>query len=177
MGDRGGTGTEGASVPGLGLGRASAIDDGRQSQAAADICRGVVRLLAAHGMAAISEVSLANGRRADVMGLGSDGAVWIVEIKSCLADFRSDQKWPEYRPFCDRLFFAVDPAFPREVLPPDAGLIVADRYGGDLLRPAPEHKLPSARRRSLTLQLARLAAVRLQSVIDPEARLEVLVRG
>lgn len=160
---------------GLGFSRPTAIDDGRQSIAASEICRGVVRLLAAHGMAAVSEVSLGNGRRADVMGLSAKGEIWIVEIKSCLDDFRTDQKWPEYRPFCDRLFFAVGPAFPREVLPEDAGMIVADRYGGEILRMAGEHGLPTARRKSLTLQLARLSAARLQSVIDPEAKLEALL--
>ncbi|MDX2204385.1 MAG: MmcB family DNA repair protein [Hyphomicrobiaceae bacterium] len=155
----------------------AAIADGRQSDAAFQICRGVVRLIAVHGMAAFSEVGLANGRRADVVGLGGDGEIVIVEIKSCLEDFRSDAKWPEYRPFCDRLFFAVDPRFPHEVLPGDAGLIIADRYGGEIVREAPVHKLPAARRKALTLQVARLAAFRLQSVIDPEARLEAWARG
>lgn len=169
--DRAGTGPS----QGLGFVRTTAIADGRQSIAASDICRGVVRLLAAHGMAAISEVSLANGRRADVMGLGAGGEIWMVEIKSCQDDFRTDQKWPEYRPFCDRLFFAVGPTFPQEVLPEDAGMIVADRYGGDILRMPGEHKLPTARRKSLTLQLARLGAARLQSVIDPDAKLETLL--
>ena len=91
--------------------------DGRQSPAAFDICRGVARVLQAHGFAAVSEVALANGRRADVAGISDSGEIWIVEIKSCLEDFRTDQKWPEYREFCDRLFFAVAPDFPREVLP------------------------------------------------------------
>ena len=95
--------------------------DGRQSPAAFDICRGVARLLKAHGLAAVTEVALANGRRADVAGLADSGEIWIVEIKSCLEDFRADQKWPEYREFCDRLFFAVAPDFPREVLPEDDG--------------------------------------------------------
>ncbi len=117
------------------------VHDGRQSPAAFDICRGVARLLRAHGLAAVGEVALANGRRADVAGISDGGAIWIVEIKSCLEDFRTDQKWPEYREFCDRLFFAVAPDFPREVLPPDTGLIIADRYGGEIIRPAPEHKL------------------------------------
>lgn len=161
----------------LGFGRTSAIEDGRQSLAASEICRGVVRLLAAHAMTATSEVPLDSGRRADVVGLGSRGEIWIIEIKSCLDDFRTDQKWPEYRPFCDRLFFAVGPSFPRGVLPDDAGMIVADRYGGEILRPAPEHKVPATRRKAITLQLARLGAARLQSVIDPEARLETLLRG
>ncbi len=159
------------------LARNTAVSDGRQSDAAFQICRGVVRLVALHGMAAATEVALANGRRADVMALGADGEIVVIEIKSCLEDFRSDAKWPEYRPFCDRLFFAVAPDFPREVLPEDAGLIIADRYGGEIVREAPVHKLPAARRKALTLQIARLSAFRLQSVIDPEARLEAWSRG
>lgn len=159
------------------LSRNSAVEDGRQSDAAFQICRGTVRLIALHGMAAFTEVVLASGRRADIMALGSDGEIVIIEIKSCLEDFRSDAKWPEYRPFCDRLFFAVSPDFPREVLPEDTGLMIADRYGGEIVREAPVHKLPAARRKSLTLQIARLAAFRLQSVIDPEARLETWSRG
>src|SRR5262249_35206509 len=102
------------------------LRDGRQSPAAFDICRGVARLLKAHGLAAVSEVALANGRRADVAGVADSNEIWIVEIKSCLEDFRADQKWPEYREFCDRLFFAVAPGFPLDVLPPDTGLIIAD---------------------------------------------------
>jgi hypothetical protein len=97
-----------------------------------------------------------------------------VEIKSSLEDFRSDLKWPEYREFCDRLFFAVAPSFPREVLPEDAGLIVADRYGGEILRPGPEHRLAGARRKAMTLRLVRTAALRLQGVIDPDSGFEAL---
>jgi hypothetical protein len=150
------------------------VRDRRQSPAASDICRGVARLLKAHGLAALSEVALANGRRADVAGLSANGEIWIVEIKSCLDDFRTDQKWREYREFCDRLFFAVAPDFPREVLPAETGLIVADRYGGEVVRPAPEHRLAGARRKAVTLRLARTAALRLQGVIDPEGGFEGL---
>jgi hypothetical protein len=153
-----------------------ATQDGRQSQAAYEICRGVARLLKAHGFAAVTEVVLANGRRADVVGLSDSGDIWIAEIKSCLEDFRTDRKWHEYREFCDRLLFAVSPGFPLEVLPADTGLIVADRYGGELLRPAPEHKLAAARRKAMTLRVARVAALRLQGVIDPEGGFEALVR-
>jgi hypothetical protein len=85
---------------------------------AADICRGVARLLSAHGMAPVAEVSLANGRRADLVAISGGGEIWIVEIKSSLDDFRTDRKWPEYRAYCDRLFFAVAPAFPRDILRP-----------------------------------------------------------
>ena len=158
----------------IAYGRLGDAHDGRQSPAAFDICRGVARLLKAYGLAAVSEVALANGRRADVVGVADSGEIWIVEIKSSLEDFRCDQKWPEYREFCDRLFFAVAPTFPREVLPEDTGLIVADRYGGEVLRPAPEHKLAGARRKAMTLRLARTAALRLQGVIDPEGGFEPL---
>ena len=145
-----------------------ALHDGRQSQAAADICRGLARLLRAHGMATLAEVSLANGRRADLVAIANSGEIWIAEIKSSIDDFRADAKWPEYREFCDRLFFAVAPAFPREVLPADTGLIIADRYGGEVVREAPEHRLAGARRKAMTLRLVHTAAFKLQAIVDPE---------
>jgi hypothetical protein len=141
--------------------------DRRQSPAAADICRGVARLFRAHALAGVSELALANGRRADFVGLSHGGSIWIVEIKSCLGDFRCDRKWSTYRDYCDRLFFAVAPGFPHEVLPLAAGLIIADRHGGEIVRPAPEHKLAAARRRTMTLRLARTAALRLHALSDP----------
>ena len=151
-----------------------ALQDGRQSAAAFDIYRGVARLLRAHGLVAVAEVGLANGRRADVAGVSEAGEIWVVEIKSCLEDFRADHKWPDYREYCDRLFFAVDGAFPRDVLPVDAGLIIADRYGGEIVREAPVHRLAGARRKAMTLRLVRTAALRLQATIDPEMGLEGL---
>ena len=153
-------------------GQFSAPQDGRQSPAAFNICRGVARLLSARAMAAVTEVSLANGRRADVAAIGQGGEIWIVEIKSSIEDFQADQKWPEYRDFCDRLYFAVAPQFPVGILPPDTGLIVADRYGGEIVRAAPEHKLAGARRRSVTLTLVHTAANRLQGIYDPEFSFE-----
>ena len=117
-------------------------------------------------------MSLANGRRADIAAVAESGEIWIVEIKSSIEDFRTDQKWPEYRDYCDRLFFAVAPAFPREILPADTGLIIADRYGGEIVRAAPEHKLAGARRKAVTLRLVHTAAFRLQAAIDPEGRFE-----
>ena len=96
-----------------------------------------------------------------------------MEIKSSVEDFRTDQKWPEYRDFCDRLFFAVAPGFPNEILPGDTGLIIADRYGGEIMRQAPEHKLPPARRKAMTLRVGQTAAYRLQAAIDPGFGFEV----
>ncbi len=149
--------------------------DGRQSARALDIARGTARLLGQHGMRCITELSLANGRRADILAIGEAGEVWIVEIKSSLEDFRTDQKWPDYRDYCDRLYFAVAPDFPLQVLPAETGLMIADRYGGELARPAPEHKLASPRRRALVLHFAQVAAGRLMALSDPDAALESVV--
>ena len=154
-----------------------APQDGRQFLAALDIRRGVARLLHAHQMATVAEVSLANGRRADLVAVTSGGEIWIVEIKSCMEDFRADHKWPEYRAFCDRLYFAVAPAFPRDILPADTGLIVADRYGGEVVRGAPGHRLTGARRKALTLRLVHTAAMRLQEASDPLGPAPWLQRG
>ncbi|HWE21910.1 MAG TPA: MmcB family DNA repair protein [Hyphomicrobiaceae bacterium] len=142
--------------------------DRRQSPGASGIYRGVTRLLWAHNMASVAEVSLANGRRADIVAIAGGGEIWIVEIKSSIEDYRADHKWPEYRGFCDRLYFAVAPAFPRDVLPGDAGLIVADRYGGEVVRSAAEHRLSGARRKALMLRLVHTAAMRLHTAVDPE---------
>ena len=151
---------------GAGLSEAE-LADGRQSAAALEIARGAARGLRARGFSSLFKLPLANGRRADIAALNEAGEIWIVEVKSSLEDFRSDQKWPQYRPFCDRLLFAVAPGFPREVLPPDTGLIVADRYGAEILREAPVHPLAGARRKAMLIRIARLASWRLQGAIDP----------
>ena len=93
---------------------------------AAEIVRGVQRMFAELGLASLTEVTLANGRRADLMAVGSKGEIVIVEVKSCLQDFQTDQKWPEYAPYCDRFYFAVDCDFPKERIPEHAGLMVCD---------------------------------------------------
>ena len=125
------------------------------------LARGVVRMLAQHDRPALTEVTLRNSRRADVMAIGRDGTVWIVEVKSSVADYRSDAKWQEYRDFCDRFFFAVPPDFPAEIIPDDCGLIIADTYDGAIVREAPDQKLNAARRKAVTLRFARMAAERL----------------
>jgi len=150
--------------------------DGRQSERALAICRGTQRALAFRGFRAIPELVLADGRRADLAAVDEAGAIWIVEIKSSLEDFRTDAKWPDYRAWCDRLYFAVAPDFPLEVLPEDTGLILADRYGGEIVREAPEHRLAGARRKAIMLRFARVAAGRLMTLADPEAAYEPIPR-
>jgi hypothetical protein len=133
------------------------------------ICRGVMRLLDGLGFAALQEFPLKARRRADVIGLHASGEIVIVEVKSGRADFQSDRKWPDYLEFCDRFFFAVDPDFPRSILPADCGLIVADAHGGEIVRPAPQGRLNGNRRRVLTLEIAMAASRRLARALEPDA--------
>lgn len=134
----------------------------------AAVTRGAARLLGALGYAPLAEVTLPNGRRADLMALGPKGEIFIIEVKSSLEDFRTDQKWREYGPYCDAFAFAVAPEFPREVLPDEPGLIVADGFGGAVLREAPLTPLAGARRKALTIAFGRLAALRAGGIAQAE---------
>lgn len=131
------------------------------------IRRATARLCGRLGWAPLHEVSLPNFRRADILALRGDGGLVCIEVKSGPRDFLTDGKWPEYRDFSDALYFAVDDAFPRDLLPEDAGLIVACEGAAEILRAAPEHRLPPARRRSLLHRFAMLAALRLAALDDP----------
>lgn len=124
------------------------------------VTRGVVRLSIALGWAPLLEVGLPNGRRADVLALSAKSDFVIIEVKSGEDDFKSDAKWPDYQPFCDQFYFAVAPNFPLQLIPADRGLIVADGFGGAVLRDAVRTPLAPARRRSLMINFARLAAFR-----------------
>jgi len=143
--------------------------DGRQSETALMVQRGAARLLRTANFAVLPEFTLASGRRADLIGIAGSGEIWIVEIKSSLEDFRSDAKWPEYQDYCDRLFFAIPASLDPGIMPADAGLIVADRWGADILRQAAEISLHAARRRAVTLAFARAAALRRHGLYDPAA--------
>jgi hypothetical protein len=143
--------------------------DGRQSEPALAIARGVRRLLRARGYASVAELALTDGRRADVVGVNGEGAVLIVEIKSSVADFRADRKWRDYAAHCDRLYFGVAPDMPLDILPEEAGVIVADAFGAEILRePAPRAIAP-ATRRAVLLRFAFAAADRLHRLSDPAA--------
>ena len=124
------------------------------------VTRGAARLVASMGYAPLAEVGLPNGRRADLMALGPKGEIVIVEVKSSAEDFLCDRKWGEYLPFCDAFYFAVGPEFPKSLLPEEPGLIVADGFGGAVVRDALLTPLVAARRKALTLAFARLAAMR-----------------
>lgn len=144
------------------------IIDARQSPTALKVQRGVMRFLQQqHNFFSFAEVPLANGRRCDVLGVGRKGEIWIVEIKSSLEDFRVDNKWHEYKDFCDQFFFAKPPELEGKIFPDSEGLIVADGHGGGILRPAMVLKLPAARRKAMMLKLARLGASRIHNLMDP----------
>lgn len=152
------TGTGAGIIPGTGGWHAAALD----------IARGTGRHLRALGRAVIAELPLADGRRADLMALCPRGTITIIEVKSCLADFRADGKWEDYRQWCDHFYFAVDRGFPLEHIPDECGLIVADRFDAEALRQPAEHRLAAARRKAVTLRFARCAALRLHGADDPD---------
>lgn len=142
--------------------------DGRQSETALMIQRGVGRLLRHAGFAVLPEFTLATGRRADLIAVNDAGVIWIVEIKSSPTDFRSDSKWPEYWDYCDRLLFAIPSGMDPDMMPDETGLIIADRWGADIIRQPESQPLHAARRKAVTLAFARAAALRLHGLYDPE---------
>lgn len=133
---------------------------------AAEVARGVSRLLIQEGFSPILEFTLGNGRRLDVAAIGADGTVAGVEIKVAVPDLKGDLKWPEYLEFCELFYFAIPPDFPDELVPPDTGLIVADRYGGAIVRPSPIAQLHASRRKAVTLRFAKVAAERLAMTLE-----------
>ncbi|MEI4486759.1 MmcB family DNA repair protein [Frigidibacter sp. MR17.14] len=135
------------------------------------IARGVCRHLLSLGFVTVEELVPAPGLRVDVMALGPKGEIWIVECKSCRTDFVSDRKWQGYLDWADRFFWAVDADFPAGLLPEGSGLILADAYDAEILRMPPATPLAPARRKAVTAGFARHAAVRLQALRDPGARL------
>jgi len=138
-----------------------------QERVAARLCRGVRRLVWSLGYASVTEFPLANGRRADVLAVAANGDIIIVEVKSSIVDFRTDQKWPEYLPFCDAFYFAVGDDFPQSLIPESCGLIRADGFGAAIVRASPVARLVAARRKSLLGAFGQIAAARLHRLEDP----------
>ena len=138
--------------------------DGRQSETALAIRRGLARLLRDHDHVLLAEFTLASGRRADIIALGGDGMIWIIEIKSSPEDFYADNKWQEYREFCDKFSFAIPQHMDAVIIPMEAGLIIADQWGAEIMRPASLHPLHASRRKALTQSFARSAAQRLLAI-------------
>jgi hypothetical protein len=148
-------------------------DAAQEATAQSTLCRpditlavrqGATRQLIHAGYSPIWEFSLANNRRADICGLSQKGVLVIVEVKSGVHDYRADSKWRDYAPFCDLFYFAVTPDFPVDLIPSSGddapGLIVADAFGGEIIRHAPRFDLAPARRKAVTLSFARHAAMR-----------------
>ncbi len=138
------------------------------------VTRGVLRLFARHDIFGVPEVPLPNGRRLDIMAVDAQGHIIAVEIKCSRADLLGDGKWPDYFDYCDRYFWAVPAGFDlglfgNEALwPGRTGLIVADQYDAEIVRPAPSEPLAPARRKAEVQRLARRAARRLAQFHDPD---------
>ena len=156
-------------MPLLAVFDSDALFDGRQSDAALAIRRGTARRLRDLGFAVLPEVTLRSGRRADLVALGPEGEIWIVEIKSSVADFQSDTKWPHYKSACDRFFFATSPEV-GDIFPASEGLIIADAFDAEIVRDAAAERLSPQARRALTMRLAQIAARRLHELEDPSPR-------
>lgn len=143
--------------------------------AAGDVARGIGRLFARNDIWCLPEVPLKNGRRADLMGIDAKGLIVIVEIKVARADLLGDAKWPDYLDYCDRFYWGLPPALDRSPLESEAyrpgtcGVIVADGYDAEILRPAALEPLAAARRKTQVEQLARMAMRRHMALIDPLA--------
>ncbi len=131
------------------------------------VTRGAARFLRQAGFAVVTEMTLATGRRVDLMALSPGGDLLAIEVKSGREDFIVDRKWGAYGAFCDGFAFAVAPEFPVALLPAEAGLLVADAYGGEWLREPQRHPLAAARRKAMLIAFARLAALRLHGRDDP----------
>lgn len=144
-------------------------------ETATGVARGIMRLFARNDIWCISEMPLRNGRRADLMGIDGKGHIIIVEIKVARADLLGDGKWPDYLDFCDRFFWGLPPALDRGPLdtsdyrPDCCGVIVADGYDAEIIRPAPLHPLNAARRKTEVERLARAAMRRHTALLDPAA--------
>jgi hypothetical protein len=149
------------------------LADGRQSETAARIARGVRRHLRALAYSSVTELPLLDGRRADVVAVNAHSEIVIVEIKSSVADFRADHKWSDYRAHCDRLYFAIPDDLPAEIMPAEEGLIVADGFGAAVVREATLRRIAPATRRAVLLRFAQAAADRLHRLIDPSAAWDV----
>jgi hypothetical protein len=149
------------AIPGSRPDLAARGAESRGLASAEDITRGAARLLGDLGYRSLTEMRLANGRRVDIIGLDGRGRFAIVEVKSGLPDLRADDKWPDYLEACDRFFFAVAADFPLAKLPGDTGIMVADRFGGEVVRPAPHSPMATAARNRQTLLFAHAAAGRL----------------
>jgi len=141
---------------------------------AAAVARGIARLFARNDIWCLAEVPLPNGRRADLMGIDARGQVLIVEIKVARADLLGDAKWEDYLDFCDRFYWGLAMGLDRAPLeqaayrPEVCGLIVADAYDAEILRPAALRAMAPARRRAETTRIARLAMRRHLALCDPQ---------
>jgi hypothetical protein len=145
-------------------------DDLKAAQA---VARGICRLFARNEIWCIPEMPLRSNRRADLMGIDAKGHLVIVEIKVSKADLMGDAKWGDYLEHCDRFYWGLAAHLDRACmetetfLPERCGLIVADGYDAEILRPAATVPLNAARRKAEIERLARASLRRHMVSLDP----------
>jgi len=139
----------------------------KQISKTAMLTRGVSRFFADMGFGSLTEFRLPNGRRVDIIALSGDGTFSIIEVKSSVQDFRSDLKWPNYLPYCNRFYFAVAECFPLDILPDDCGIIIADKFTASIERGPAERSIHGTRRQLQLKRFALISSERLQRIIDP----------
>ena len=144
-------------------------EDLRQSERAMDVRNGIFRGFSERNWAFLPELTLANGRRADLTAIDQDGTIRIFEIKSSIEDFRADSKWQGYKDYCDAFYFATLSDVPAGIFPGTEGFVIADRHGCEIMREAEIIKLPPATRKAVTLRFARAAADRLNQIASQQA--------
>jgi hypothetical protein len=151
---------------------ASPIPDD-ELKAAQAVARGICRLFARNDIWCIPEMPLRSNRRADLMGIDAKGHLVIVEIKVSKADLLGDAKWQDYLEHCDRFYWGLAAHLDRACmeteafLPERCGLIVADGYDAEILRPAATVPLNAARRKAEIERLARASLRRHMASLDP----------
>ena len=145
----------------------------RDLRAALDVARGIGRLFARNDIWCLAEMPLRSGRRTDLMGLDAKGRIVIVEIKVSRADLLGDGKWTDYLDYCDLFYWGLPAGLDRAVLetpdflPGRCGVILADAYDAEIVRPAPLFPLAPARRKVEMERLARASLRRLVTGADP----------
>ena len=126
-----------------------------------ELTRGVCRLFENLGFATLKEFKLPNRRRVDVIAMNPNGNFSIIEVKSSVGDYKTDNKWLEYLPYCQRFYFAVPYNFPTKIIPRECGIIVADAFEATIRKESFHSKINSTRHRHQLIRLGYVAGSRI----------------
>jgi len=126
-----------------------------------ELTRGVCRLFETLGFATLREFKLPNKRRVDVIAMDSKGNFSIIEVKSTVGDYKTDNKWLDYLPYCQQFYFAVPYNFPTEIIPKQCGIIFADAFDAAIRKESIRSKLNPKRHRHQLIRFGYVAGTRI----------------